>query len=198
MSAVEDLLRRAAADLRAAGARYCLIGGMAVSVRTVPRFTRDVDLAVAVAGDTEAETLVAGLRASGYVPTGTVEQEARGRMAQVRLAPSDGSGEGVVVDLMFASSGIEGEVVASADTLDVLPGLAIPVASVGHLIAMKVLSRDDRTRPQDASDLRVLVGVARPGDLETAAKALALVESRGFARGRNLARDLEILRNPRP
>jgi len=34
MSAVEDLLRRAAADLHAAGARYCLIGGMAVSVRT--------------------------------------------------------------------------------------------------------------------------------------------------------------------
>ncbi len=196
MSAVEDLLRRAAADLRAAGARYCLIGGMAVSVRTAPRFTKDVDLAVAVAGDTEAEALVAGLRASGYVPTASVEQEARGRMAQVRLAPSGGSGEGVVVDLMFASSGIEEEVVASADTLDVLPGLAIPVATIGHLMAMKVLSRDDRTRPQDAADLRALLRVARQRDLESAAKALALVESRGFARGRNLVQDFEKVRNP--
>jgi predicted nucleotidyltransferase len=194
MNAVEDLLRRAAADLRAAGARYCLVGGLAVSVRSAPRFTKDVDLAVAVHGDAEAEALVAGLRGSGYNATASVEQEARGRMAQVRLTPARGEGEGVVVDLLFASSGIEEEIVAAAEPVEVLPGLVIPVATAGHLVAMKILSRDDETRPQDAVDLRALLRVAGPRDLEEAGKALALVESRGFARGRNLGRDFERVR----
>ncbi len=38
------------------GLRWALIGGLAVAVRAEPRFTRDVDLAVAVADDRELET----------------------------------------------------------------------------------------------------------------------------------------------
>jgi hypothetical protein len=32
--------------------------------------------------------------------------------------------------------------------LDIVPGLLIPLARTGHLLAMKVLSRDDRHRPR--------------------------------------------------
>ena len=41
---------------------WALVGGLAVSARAEPRFTRDVDLAVAVEGDPEAESLVRELR----------------------------------------------------------------------------------------------------------------------------------------
>lgn len=59
-----------------------------------------------------------------------------------------------MLDVLFASSGIESEVVGSAELLEVLPGLTVPVARIGHLIALKVLSRDDRDRHQDIADLR--------------------------------------------
>jgi hypothetical protein len=38
--------------------RFALVGGLAVSVRAEVRFTRDVDLVVLVAGDSEAESLI--------------------------------------------------------------------------------------------------------------------------------------------
>lgn len=46
---IESALRRAAADLDALKVRWALIGGLAISVRSVPRFTKDLDFAVAVA-----------------------------------------------------------------------------------------------------------------------------------------------------
>ncbi|MGH7277846.1 MAG: hypothetical protein ACREJG_04085 [Candidatus Rokuibacteriota bacterium] len=95
------------------------------------------------------------------------------------------------LDALFASSGIEAEVVTAADALDVLPGLRAPVATSGHLIALKVLARDDRMRPQDRVDLVALVAAATPADLAQAREALALIEQRGFHRGKNLAAELE-------
>jgi hypothetical protein len=79
----------------------------------------------------------------------------------------------------------------------VLPGLSIPVASRAHLIAMKVLSRDDTTRPQDIVDLRALLAGAASEDHEAARSALKLVDERGFERGRDLLRELRSL-TPRP
>jgi predicted nucleotidyltransferase len=108
------------------------VGGFAVSVRTEPRFTRDIDLVVAVPDDATAEEL--------------------------------------------------------------LPGVIVPVATVGHLIALKLLARDDRVRPQDAGDLRSLLAVADQADMNFARDAVAMIETRGFARGRELSSDLEALR----
>lgn len=90
-------------------------------------------------------------------------------------------------------AGIENEVVDGAETLDVLPGLIVPVASLGHLIAIKLLSRDDRDRPQDIVDLRALVKRATEDELERAHDAVCLVEARGFQRGRDLVSSLEEL-----
>jgi len=78
-----------------------------------------------------------------------------------------------VVDLLFASSGIESEVVAEAEPIDLLPHLRMGVARTGHLIALKVLSRDDVRRPQDLVDLRVLLRVASPAELTRARQSLA-------------------------
>jgi hypothetical protein len=48
-------LQRISEGLQRASVPFALVGGLAVSVPAEPRFTRDIDLAVAVAGDVEAE-----------------------------------------------------------------------------------------------------------------------------------------------
>jgi hypothetical protein len=102
-----------------------------------------------------------------------------------RLARS-GASEGAVLDLLFASSGIEAEVVADAETLEVLPTVSVAVARTGHLIALKLLSRDDTERPQYLIDLRALLAVAMPDEIDRARTAVALITTRGFHRGRDL------------
>jgi predicted nucleotidyltransferase len=186
-------LHRIAADLRAAGREWALIGGLAIGARAEPRTTRDIDLAVAVEGDREAEALVFELQSRGYRTLTAIEQEAAGRLSTVRLLPPGEGRWGVVVDLLFASSGIEHEIVRAADKLEIVAGLIAPVARTGHLMALKVLARDDRGRPQDLDDLRALLADAGPEDLAEARAALHLIEARGYQRGRRLSEDFERL-----
>ncbi len=87
----------------------------------------------------------------------------------------------------------EPEIAVAAERIEVLPALVLPVARVGHLIALKLLAVDDRTRPQDAVDLRALIEVAELEDLETARQAVRLIEERGYHRGRNLVAALDDL-----
>ncbi len=181
-----SVVRHAADSL---GLRCALVGGFAVSVRTEPRFTRDIDLVVAVDDDKTAESLVRLLLDDGHTLVANVEQESVGRLATSRIRLTGGE----LVDVLFASSGIEHEVADAAEAIEVLPGLDIPVARVGHLIALKLLARDDATRPQDAGDLRALAGVASDVEVTRARQAVALIEDRGFARGRDLVAALEAL-----
>ena len=192
MTSLEAALRKIGTELTQAGVPFALVGGLAVSVRTEPRFTRDADLVVALAGDAEAEALIHNLRAHGYGIEAVVEQEAVGRLATVRLTPSR-EPHAPVVDLLFASSGIEAEVVADAEPIELLPELRMAVARTGHLIALKVLSRDDVKRPQDIADLRALLRAASPPELERARKSLALIATRGYHRGRDLALEIDRL-----
>ncbi|MDP7111501.1 MAG: nucleotidyl transferase AbiEii/AbiGii toxin family protein [Myxococcota bacterium] len=186
MSRLETALDHAVRALVDAGARFALVGGIAISARAEPRFTRDLDLAVAVRDDAEAETLLSSLSTAGYRIVSTVEQDATGRLATARLAPPGEPDDGIVVDLLFASSGIEPEIVASAEPLVVFAGPPLPVATLPHLIALKVLSLDDRTRPQDRVDVAALVDRATGADLEAAREALASIAARGFARQQDL------------
>jgi hypothetical protein len=135
---VEAALRRAVADLNALKARWALIGGLAISVRSIPRFTKVLDF---------------------------------------------------VVDLLFASSGIESEVVAGATRLEVLPQLTAPVASTGHLIALKVLAG----RNQDLTDLEALIPGASAADLDVARSAVKLIQQRGFNREQDVVAELDKL-----
>ncbi len=193
MTVLEEVLRRIQSDLQAAKFEFAVVGALAVSIHTEPRFTRDADLAVSVKNDSEAESLIYQLQNQGYVAETTVEQEATSRLATVRLVSPGQTASGVVVDLLFASSGIEPEIVAAADPLEVFPGVTLPVACRGHLIALKTLSRDDRTRPQDVIDLRALLERASSDDLELARESLGLISARGYHRDRDLAVDLERL-----
>jgi len=193
LSRVETALKRIQGDLEGLDRRWALLGGLAVSARAEPRFTRDADLAVLVADDRDAKRLVLVLRDRGYRVISAMEQEATGRLAAVRLAPPGETEQGVVVDLLFGSSGIEPEIVMAAESLEILPGLRVPVARLGHLLGLKLLARDDRTRPQDRADLVALLARADRAAIDLARNALTLITTRGFHRGRDLLADLDSL-----
>jgi nucleotidyltransferase AbiEii toxin of type IV toxin-antitoxin system len=185
---IERAVAAIAADLLAAGRRFALVGGLAVSVRAEVRFTRDVDVAVAVDGDPDAERLVLALRERGYRPVASVEHETRSRLATARLL----SPLGVKVDLLFASSGIEAETVARAERLE-LPSVGeIPVARAEELLALKVLSMT-AARLQDRLDAQHLLRFNPGLDMDAVRENLAMIRERGFERGQVLEDKLAAL-----
>ena len=184
------VLRRIAEALDGRRQAWALVGGLAVSVRSDPRFTRDIDVAAAVKDDASAEALVSSLVASGFQLQLSLEHEALKRLATVRLTPPGEPEEGVVVDLLFASSGIESEICRDADRLELAPGLTVPVAQAGHLVAMKLLALAP-DRPQDSIDLRALVGILTETDRARARAAAARIEELGANRSKPLREELE-------
>ncbi len=191
MNTLQDLLRWTSDHLGEYDHAWALVGGWAVSIRTEPRFTRDVDVAVAVETDHEAEALVSALTAGPFVIDSVVEQDAVSRLATVRLRPKATGDSGMLLDILFASSGIEREVCASAEWLECLPGVRVPVARCTHLLALKILARDDQLRPQDAGDIRALIREMSTEEMNEAKILLGLISERGFDRGRNLQKELE-------
>jgi hypothetical protein len=192
MTRLETALRNLCDTLASCGREFALVGGLAVSARAEPRFTRDLDLAVVALDDSTAEGIVHQLRQSGYEVLATVEQDSMARLATVRLLPPGETSEGIVADLLFASSGIEPELIRAATPIELLPGFVIPVATVAHLLALKVLALADN-RPQDLVDIRSLLAVARDADIEQARAGLGLIDQRGFGRKKRLIQEFERL-----
>lgn len=181
-----NALQRALKDFLSARppeVRIALIGGLAVSARTEPRFTRDLDFAVAVSTDDDATQYVFRLRQLGYETAAILEQTAQHRLSTVRLRRH---GRGPLVDLLFAATGIEVEIVNAAEPIEIVSGLVADVARIGHLIAMKLVSRHDDRRPQDRGDLAALAKAASADEWARAEEAIALIQERGFARNRDL------------
>lgn len=173
------------------GHSSALVGGLAVSVRARPRTTLDVDFAVAVNADDEAESIAFAFQRRGFELFDVVEQTARDRLATARFRILRDSGGAAFVDLLFASSGIEPEVVEAADDLEILPAVTMPVARRGHLLALKTLAHDERRRPQDRLDIMALLAAADDGDLLVAQEACALITLRGFHRNKDLRAELD-------
>jgi predicted nucleotidyltransferase len=187
-----EAFRRLQVDFRALRIQWALVGGLAVSARAEPRTTRDIDVAIAVAGDREAEEVIRRLRDRGYLDEVVMEHRDRDRLSTVRLTRR-GDESGIFFDLLFASSGIEPEVVERADLLEILPGLYAPVATTADLLALKILAlRPNRPqeRPQDFTDIQELLRVARDEDLQRARTALELIEQRGYGRAKDLEAEL--------
>lgn len=184
MSLLESAFTRLVTDLLILRIRWALVGGMAISVRAQPRTTEDLDVVIAVQSDREAEKIAFAFRGLGYLylPEHVLEQQESERLATVRLISPEGEEHGVVVDLLFASSGIEREIVAAAEPIEVLPGVVVPVARAGHLVAMKVLAG----REQDTRDVLWLWDAADDGERQLARDALAEITRRHYNRGKDL------------
>lgn len=85
--------------------------------------------------------------------------------------------------------------------MEIEAGLTVPVATRGHLMALKVLAADDATRPNDRADLLALLARAGADEIRVARTTLDLIAQRGFARGKDLQAELDAIlrvagRNP--
>lgn len=180
MTRLEKALIRLDSDLRAVDARWALVGGFAVILRAESRSTRDLDVALAVSGDNEAEVIVRSLRMRGYRdhPKGGMIEGRDGRLATVRLVspPLEDDETGSEIDLLIACAGVEAEVVAAATLMEILPGVRVPVARAGHLVALKVLAG----RLKDVEHIQVLIREMSAEDLQIARETVELIERRGF------------------
>jgi hypothetical protein len=166
---------------------FALVGGLAVSARCEPRFTRDVDLAVAVSDDADAEALVRDL-GHEYRPVAIVEHDVRRRLSTARLL----SPQGVTIDLLFASSGIEAEVVTRSTEVELPDVGPIRVALAEDLLALKVLSMR-QTRLQDRIDAQRIVEYVLDLDLALVRADLELITARGYHRDQDLVAKLAVL-----
>ena|GEM_PF-632051 len=192
MQRLRAALIRLRTDLVACRADWALVGGLAVSAQAEPRTTRDLDVVVSVSDDVRLESVGRFLLNHGYREVEHRENRRLGTAAKISYRVPGESSAGVVADLLFAMTGIEPEVVAAAEVLEVMRGLAMPVARTGHLLALKVLARDPSypdLRPQDAGDIRELLRVADREEVQRARHALDLMMRRGF--------DLDIDDQPR-
>lgn len=186
---LQEYVKRVAEHLRGLGVHFAVVGGIAVSLRTVERFTKDVDFALSVKGDEDAEEIVESLRNAGFRIAMFLEREQDGRLMTVRLKSV--ADVEVFVDLLFATSGIEPEVVADATVLEIFPDLHLKLATVPALMAMKLLSADWATRPQDTLDIQQLLRIASPSEIKETRHLLDLITERGFSRGKDLHLDFD-------
>ena len=171
------------------GAKFAIIGGVAISIRTVERFTKDLDIAIAVRSDREAEEIVHSLSRIGYFVESVIEQDKANRLATVRFSvPGPPK---ILVDLLFASSGIEPELVATAEESEIFPGMYGLVATIPSLIALKVLSADNTRRLQDIIDIQYLLKEASQQEIDDARNLLDLITERGYNRNKVLQKDLD-------
>jgi hypothetical protein len=184
---IEEALTYVVGDLHDRRLPWALVGGLAVCARAEPRPTADIDIAVVTADDATAKAYVDDLLAVGYRWKKSIANAQTGRLATVKL-DSPAVAKDVAVDLFLASCGVEAEVVGAAEPLEVAPGLTIPVARIGHLIAVKLLWRPSEKRDRD---LRTLIRRAGAEDLTDARHLIDSITRRGYHRGRDLGAALD-------
>lgn len=163
------------------GLTYAVVGGLAASAHGEARFTRDIDVALMVENDAEAAQCIYSFVQAGYVVIATVGQEATHRLATARLRHPDG----VVCDLIFATCGIESEIVASAERMELFPEKWVTTATAESMITMKVLSATTK-RPRDLGDLQAMLRANPALDESRVASLLQAIEVRGYSRGQDL------------
>ena len=111
------------------------MGALAVAAHAEARATLDVDVAVAVDGPGDAAALVAALRGRGY----RWEADFGGAMTSLAVGGAE-MPAGLRLDLLFSLTGIEVEVAHAAERMAIVPGLELPVARRGDLIALTLLA----------------------------------------------------------
>ena len=161
--ATENFHGNVLSALARGGARFVVVGGVAVNLQGVPRFTADLDVAIAL----DATTLRAvssaltglGLRPRLPVPTTHFEDPVKVHDWIVNRNMKAFTFQDVhdplrQVDLLLAAGVPFDEIVASAEILQAF-GVQVPVADIDMLIRMKT----GTGRAQDVSDVEALTRV---------------------------------------
>jgi len=179
-----------AQDLDEIGRAWALVGALALGVHARPRATLDADIALVVQDDADADRFARALQSRGYTVLEAGVHPELGHFISLRVVGPVRAGGRLVVDFLLDTTGVEREIVASAERLAVTRDLRVPVASRSHLIAMKVLAEGEE-RLQDRVDLHELLQRATVADVEEARGAVRLIRERGHDRGKDLLATLE-------
>lgn len=127
-------------ELNRVGAKYVVVGGLAIMQAGYPRTTGDVDLIIAADLENEARVF----QALETLPDQCVKELDPGDVAKylvVRVADE------ILVDLMARASGIDyAEAIKSSVTRE-LGGVSIPFASPELLWRMKIHTHREKDRP---------------------------------------------------
>jgi hypothetical protein len=134
---IEPLLR-ALSDLlawfRGTGVPGVIVGGLAASIQSKPRLTRDVD-AVVLLGDRSLEEFTRDGESFGIVPrrSDAIKFARKNRILLMVHSPSS-----VELDVALGAMPFEEEMISRANVV-VIQGVSIPVASPEDLIVMKAI-----------------------------------------------------------
>lgn len=129
-------------ELNQRGAKYMVVGGLAVIAAGLPRMTTDVDLMVAVDPENEAKIYAA----LATLPDNAVRELQPGELSQYTVVRV---GDEILVDLMRSAGGIDYAEAAKDVVVREVDGVPIPFASPRLLWRMKVVTH----RAKDAGDL---------------------------------------------
>ena len=143
------VLATMSAELEQHGARYAVVGGVALAALGMPRTTLDLDLAT----DSAAQPRLVGLlERLGYE---TVHRSP-GYSNHLHREPERGR-----VDVVYVDGDTAQRLFSAVRRLPGFGGLMMPVAAPEHLAAMKVLAmKNDPARTfQELADIRFLLNL---------------------------------------
>ncbi|WP_157975232.1 hypothetical protein [Glycomyces dulcitolivorans] len=230
---LERSYARLATAFDALEAPWALAGSLAVSARIEPVYMTHASVILSVKKEEIAHGILDGLEEMGLrllsvtdqmsvknwdhergVPADPanleIEHHPNGLVAGARLVDDTGDRD-LDVDLVFAASGIESEITAAAEELEILPGQTFSVARTGHLIAMTLLSFGETGRQplpdhfeemdafaaeqayqgiREHADLKALTDHATEEDWRLAWEAVDLMGTRSATRSRDLRTEL--------
>lgn len=129
-------------ELNQRGAKYVVVGGLAIIAAGLPRMTTDVDLMVAVDLENEAKVF----SALATLPDNAVRELQPGELQIYNIIRV---GDEILVDLLRSAGGIDYDEAAKHVVVRELGGVPIPFASPRLLWRMKAVTH----REKDASDL---------------------------------------------
>ncbi len=180
-----EVLKSLSARLRRYKPKFALIGGFAVGVYAVPRFTKNIDFVVAVDSDRETEMILHTFIEDGFLIDPLMVHQSTGRKTTARIFLPASRSVSPDLDLLFSFCGIEKEIVEATKDREIVPGVVLPVCSLSHLIALKVLSERE-SRPNDRADLIALLSKCSAADIADVKTTSELIQEREYGQGENL------------
>lgn len=134
-------------ELDALEVRYALIGGFAMALRGVQRSTVDMDFILALDDLKKAEQV---LTTHGY------RRAFQSENVSHYLSDDDEFGR---IDILHAFRSPTLQMLERADTIDVSPGLSLPVVKLEDIMGLKIQAavNDPRRATRDWSDIRIML-----------------------------------------
>jgi hypothetical protein len=192
MSSLSLAVKALIKDLTELNIKYAFVGALALGARGRTRQTIDADVAISFSANENAQKLVDQLVLKGYGINNIYKD--KDSIVLARLFSANEESQLVELDFLFELCGIENEVVATAEVMEIWPTLFAPIASMPSLLAMKARCQELPERIQDKADLvNQLIPFATEKDISEARELIILMEQRGFNEGRDLLKNFDYL-----